>query len=243
MKHCLILGAHSDVALAIAHQLAKEGHSLWLAARRFQDLEPIQKDLEIRYGVPVACFAFDAEKPESHQAFVEALPECPDEVYLVFGYLGPHPGSLEHPTDARRIVQVNFAGAVSVLQALALAMQKRGKGAIAGISSVAGERGRKSNFLYGSAKAGLSAYLDGLRNYGYHHGFHVCTVKPGFIQTAMTAGMDLPKPLTASPEQVAKATISGLRKKKGRVYVLPIWQWIMCLIRNIPDSMFRKKQL
>lgn len=119
-------------------------------------------------------------------------------------------------------MQVNFAGAVSVLQALALAMQKRGKGAIAGISSVAGERGRKSNFLYGSAKAGLSAYLDGLRNYGYHHGFHVCTVKPGFIRTAMTAGMDLPKPLTASPEQVAKATISGLRKKKGRVYVLPI---------------------
>src|SRR5690606_2810480 len=111
------------------------------------------------------------------------------------------------------------------------------------ISSVAGERGRQSNFIYGCAKAGFSAYLSGLRNKLFHSGVHVMTVKPGFIRTAMTEGMPLPPSLTASPEKIASDIFNAFRKKKNIIYSLWIWRYIMCIIRNIPEFLFKKLKL
>jgi short-subunit dehydrogenase len=118
-----------------------------------------------------------------------------------------------------------------------------GKGTIAGISSVAGERGRMSNYFYGSAKAGFTAYLSGLRNRLFHRGVHVLTIQPGFAYTRMTEGMPLPKPLTAHPREIGAQVYKAIQKKKNTIYVKGMWRWIMLIIRNIPEPLFKKLKL
>ena len=129
------------------------------------------------------------------------------------------------------------------METIAADFEQRNEGTICGISSVAGERGRKSNYLYGSAKAGFSEYLSGLRNRLAKSNVHVVTVKPGFIDTKMTEGMPLPAPLTAQPEQVAKDIFKACMKKKNVIYTLWMWRWIMAIIRNIPEPIFKKLDL
>jgi short-subunit dehydrogenase len=241
-KNILIVGASSDVAQALARLRAENSHNLWLTGRSQEALQPLLADVKIRYGVEALGFVYDAEtsRPES---LLAALPGLPDEVYVAMGYLG-NPVCIENPMESTRIMTVNFSAAVLLMNAMVQALIKEKKPAIlVGISSVAGDRGRKSNFIYGAAKAGFSTYLDGLRNFGYAHGIHVVTVKPGFIRSKMTAGLPLPAPLTASPQQVAKAMVKAVRKRKGTVYVLPIWEIIMLVIRNIPDFIFKKMNL
>jgi decaprenylphospho-beta-D-erythro-pentofuranosid-2-ulose 2-reductase len=241
-KNILIVGASSDVAQALAHLRAEGGHTLWLTGRSLEAIQPILSDLKIRYEVEALGFIYDAEKTAPNDLLL-ALPSLPDEVHIVFGYLG-NPMCIDNPVEATRIMTVNFTAAVLLMNSLMHSyIQAKKQAVMVGISSVAGDRGRKSNFLYGSAKAGFSAYLDGLRNFGYAHGIHVVTVKPGFIRSKMTAGLPLPAPLTASPHQVANAVVKAIRKRKGRVYVLPIWALIMLVIRTIPDFIFKKLNL
>ena len=144
------------------------------------------------------------------------------------------------PTLAVEAAKVNYVGAVSILGHFAKAMAQRGNGTLVGISSVAGNRGRASNYLYGSTKAGLSTYLDGLRGHLARYGVHVITVKPGFVRTKMTAQLPLPAPLTATPQQVAQSVVRACRTGRSTVYVLPIWRWIMALIALIPERIFKK---
>ncbi len=244
MANVLILGALSDVAQALAHEYASKKHSVMLAARQSERLSSIVSDLEIRYGIKAYSLEFDACAFESHVAFYDALPVSPDVVICVFGYLGDTEKGLHDWAEAKKILDVNYVGAVSILNVAASSMIKQNiQGTIIGISSVAGERGRQSNFLYGSAKAGFTAYLSGLRNKLFHHGIHVLTVKPGFIKTAMTEGMPLNPKLTASTQQVAKAIYRAAEKKKNVLYVLWMWKYIMCIIRNIPEGMFKKMKL
>ena len=138
---------------------------------------------------------------------------------------------------------VNYVGAVSILNIIAAKYVEAGKGVIVGISSVAGERGRQSNFFYGSAKAGFTAYLSGLRNRLFPKNVHVLTVKPGFVATKMTENMVTPKPVTATPDEVANAIYTAVEKKKNVIYVKWMWRWIMLIIRSIPESMFKKLKL
>ena len=140
-------------------------------------------------------------------------------------------------------MDANFTGAVSILNIAANDMVEKKSGTIVGISSVAGERGRMSNYIYGSAKAGFTAYLSGLRNRLQKVGVHVLTVKPGFVQTKMTEGLPLPKPLTALPEQVAKGIIKAVKKGTNEVYILGIWRLIMLIIRTIPEFVFKKLRM
>lgn len=241
-KKILIIGAGSDVAQALSRLRAERGHVLWLTARSQEALQPLLADLKVRYQVEALGFVYDAEL-HSAEDLMAQLPGIPDEVHVAMGYLG-NPDRLDDPNDAARILKVNFSAAVLLLNAVMSAMiEKQVKGVLVGISSVAGERGRKSNFLYGAAKAGFSTYLDGLRNAGFSHGIHVMTVKPGFIRSKMTVGLPLPGPLTASPQQVASAIIKGMKKGRGTVYVLPVWSLIMLLIRNIPDVVFKRLNL
>ena len=132
---------------------------------------------------------------------------------------------------------------VSILSVIADDFEKRGSGCIAAISSVAGDRGRQSNYIYGSAKAGLTAYLSGLRNRLTSKGVHVMTVKPGFCRTKMTENLELPAALTASPEQVAHAVYRGMEKGRSTVYTLWMWRWIMLIIKHIPEPIFKKMKL
>lgn len=243
MPTTLILGAASDVALACARQLAEEKTDLILAGRDIESLTIIANDLRIRYQMDIKAVHFDALAFESHETFYKNLNLKPDVTICVFGLLGDQVESEKSWESCQRVIGSNYTGAVSILNVIANDYEERRTGVIVGISSVAGERGRQSNYLYGSAKAGFTAYLSGLRNRLFKSGVHVVTVKPGFIDTRMTAGLKLPKPITAKPDQVAKAILNAVTKKKNVIYVLPVWQLIMLIIRNIPEGIFKKLKL
>ena len=239
----LILGAGSDVARALVHTYASKGFDIQLAARSQEVMDPMVSDVQIRYAVNCTAHVFDAENTASHVQFIAQLPVQPDVVICVFGYLGTQEKAMQDWNEASRIIQVNYTGAVSILNVFASIMKAKQQGTLIGISSVAGERGRQSNYIYGSAKAGFTAYLSGLRNDLFHHGVHVLTVKPGFIRTAMTESLPLPTPLTATPQQVADAIYRAHQKKKNVLYVLWMWKYIMCIIRNIPEGIFKKLKM
>jgi decaprenylphospho-beta-D-erythro-pentofuranosid-2-ulose 2-reductase len=243
MPTVLILGAGSDIAVAIARKFAAAGYDIQLAARNPDKLTPLQSDLSIRSSVSATTHAFDAEAPDTHSAFFDSLPVKPDMTICVFGYLGNQQLAETEWKECQRIIMVNYTGAVSILNLAAEYYAKQGKGTIVGISSVAGERGRMSNYFYGSAKAGFTAYLSGLRNRLYHQGVHVLSVQPGFVYTRMTEGMPLPKPLTATPEAVAQTVYKATLAKKNEIFVKGWWKWIMLIIRNIPEPIFKKMKL
>lgn len=243
MPTVLILGASSDMAVAIAKQFASKGYAIQLAARKVERLAPLQSDLAVRNNTVCTLHEFDAEQTESHPSFFNALSPCPDISICVFGYLGEQKLAESDWSECERIIKVNYTGAVSVLNVVANAYAAAGQGAIAGISSVAGERGRQSNYFYGSAKAGFTAYLSGMRNRLFHHKVHVLTVQPGFVYTKMTENMPLPKLLTATPDHVASAVYEGIVKKKNVVYVKWFWRWIMLIIKSIPEFMFKKLKM
>ena len=242
-ENVLILGATSDMAVAIARQLAIEGYSITLAARNTERLSAMEGDIRIRHKATVNSVYFDALDFQSHQKFYDSLPEKPDIVICVFGFLGDQRLAESDWAQSLQIIHSNYTGAVSILNVVANDFTRRKKGTIVGISSVAGERGRQSNYLYGSAKAGFTAYLSGLRNRLYAHGAHVITVKPGFVKTKMIEDLKTPGPLTASPKKVAEKISRAIIKRKDTVYVLSIWQLIMFVIRSIPEGIFKRLKL
>src|SRR6202012_2979088 len=189
MPSVLLLGAGSDMATALARKFASTGHEVLLAARNAHRLEPLRSDLAIRYGVTATLLEFDARAFDRHASFWSDLPVKPDITICIFGYLGDETVAEADWKECLNILEVNYVGAVSILNIVANDYIGRKKGTIVGISSVAGERGRQSNYLYGSAKAGFTAYLSGLRNRLFHKGLHVLSVQPGFVYTRMTEGM------------------------------------------------------
>jgi short-subunit dehydrogenase len=240
MKNVLILGATSDIAQAIARKYAAEGWSITLAARQEEMLGSVASDLKVRSEVNAMTALFDAVDFDSHAAFYNSLPVKPDAVIAVFGYMGDQTEARNNFEEARKTIDVNYTGMVSILSIVADDFEARGSGDIIGISSVAGDRGRQSNYIYGSAKAGLTAYLSGLRNRLAKKGVHVMTVKPGFCRTKMTEHLNLPGPLTAEPEQGADAVYRGVEKRRNVVYTLWMWRWIMLIVRHIPECIFKK---
>ena len=243
MSTVLLLGASSDIATALATKFASEGYSIQLAARNAQRLQPLRSDLAIRYSCACTLHEFDAEQPATHAAFFSSLPAVPDITISVFGYLGDQVKGESDWSECQRILTVNYVGAVSILNIAANVYASRGNGSIVGISSVAGERGRQSNYLYGSAKAGFTAYLSGLRNRLFHKNIPVLTVQPGFVYTRMTEGLPLPKLLTSTPALVANTVFTAIGKKKNVIYVKWFWRWIMLIIKSIPESLFKKLKL
>jgi decaprenylphospho-beta-D-erythro-pentofuranosid-2-ulose 2-reductase len=243
MPVVLILGGTSDMAIAIAKKFASASYQVQLAARKIDQLKPLQSDLQIRYNAVCTLHSFDALNYSSHESFLQSLDPKPDVTICVFGYLGDAMKARENWSEAHLIVQSNYTGAVSILDKVANEYAKNKKGTIVGISSVAGERGRQSNYHYGSAKAGFTAYLSGLRNRLFHDGVHVVTVQPGFTYTRMTENLKLPKPLTGHPSEVANAVYSAVRKKKNVIYVKWMWRWIMLVIRSIPEGIFKKMKM
>lgn len=242
-KPVLILGATSGMARAIARAFAAEGHDLMLAARGVSRLEDDRADLVTRHGVEVSLHAFDALDLDAHAAFVSGLPELPEIAVCAVGAMGTQDENAADPKTGVMVMRANFEGPASVLGQLANAMEARGSGTIVGISSVAGERGRASNYVYGSAKAGFTAFLSGLRNRLARKGVHVVTVLPGFVATAMTEGMDLPERLTAQPEEVGRAVLAAVGKRRNVIYVRPVWRLVMAVIRAIPEPVFKKTSL
>lgn len=239
----LILGARSDIARATAARFAAAGHPIRLAARRAGSLAPDRADLELRHGVPVTLHDFDALDVAGHEAFLDSLPDLPEIAVCAIAVMQDQARMAASPLAATEVFRATFEAPASILAALANRFEARGSGTLVGISSVAGERGRASNYVYGAAKAGLTAFLSGLRNRLHGRGVHVVTVLPGFVRTRMTEGMDLPPGLTASPEEVAEAIFAAVRHKRDVVYVRPLWRAIMAVIRALPEAVFKRTRL
>lgn len=235
----LILGARSDIGKAVAHKYAARGHPIQLAVRNVETLAEDKTDMELRYNVPVSLHRFDALATETHESFVADLPDLPRIAVCAVGLMGEQDENETDIAAAARVMRSNYEGPASIFAVLAIHFERRGSGTLVGISSVAGERGRATNYVYGSAKAGFTAFLSGLRNRLAKQGVHIVTVLPGFVATQMTEGMDLPARLTAQPDEVAEAIARAVDRKKDVIYVRSIWWVIMMIIRNIPERIFK----
>lgn len=239
----LIIGAKSDIGLALAHRFAAAGHRVQLAARSVAALAQDQADIALRHGVTVTLHELDILAAGSFPAFIDGLPELPGIAICVVGLLGDQSASQTDADAAALTMRSNYEGPSILTGLLANRFEQRGSGTLVGISSVAGERGRASNYVYGSAKAGYSAFLSGLRNRLSRKGVHVLTVLPGFVATRMTAGMDLPPRLTASPQEVAAAIFKAVLAGRNLLYVRPVWRLVMAIIRAIPERIFKGTSL
>jgi decaprenylphospho-beta-D-erythro-pentofuranosid-2-ulose 2-reductase len=243
MPTVLILGATSDMALAIAKTFAQNNYTVQLAARNAERLSPFKTDMQLRHNVACTLHDFDALQFSTHKTFFEQLNPKPDVTVCVFGVMDEEDLAFSNWDITERMINSNYTGAVSILNIVAGYYQSKKQGCIAGISSVAGERGRQSKLIYGSSKAALTAYLDGLRNKLFKDNVHVVTVKPGFVYTKMTESLTLPPMLTAKPEEVGKAVYTAVQKKKNVIYVRWMWRWIMLIIKCIPEFQFKKMKL
>jgi short-subunit dehydrogenase len=240
----LILGANSYVGYALARKFAQEEKAdLYLASRDLELLAKKVQDLEVRYQVKAVPLFFEARDYASHGAFYEQLDPKPDGVVAAFGYLGEQVRAQADFQEARQILEINLVGAVSILEIVAADFARRRRGFIIGISSVAGERGRQSNYIYGAAKGGLLVYLSGLRNRLAQDQVRVITVLPGFVKTKMTEHLDLPEVLSAEPEEAAEDIYRAYVKGKEVVYSKGLWKWIMRAIKVIPEGLFKRLRL
>lgn len=239
MSYVLIVGAKSDIAKALAREYAKQGYHLYLSARNSHELTDFATDLRVRTQSQVTLLDLDILDFDSHQAFYNSLEHKPIGVISAVGYLGDQEAAQTDFAKTKQIIDTNYTGVVSLFNIIANDFAQRQSGFIVGISSVAGDRGRKSNYLYGAAKAALTAYLSGLRNRLHSSNVTVLTVKPGFVATKMTAGMDLPEKLTATPELVASDIFRAQQKGKNVIYTKWIWKYIMLIIKMIPEFKFK----
>lgn len=245
MKHILIIGATSGIAKAIAHQYAKEKHPLILAGRDTEEIERIASDIRIRHQVPVSVKTFDAESYDTHSDFFTACVKEAGVLYgmiLVHGYMDDQESAQSNFNKAKKMIDVNFTSYVSILETAAHYLEQEKGGFIGVISSVAGDRGRQSNYIYGASKGALSVYLQGLRNRLFSAGVHVATIKPGFVDTQMTYGLK-GLFLVAKPEDVAKRVYESISKGHDVIYVPGFWAVIMFIIKLIPESIFKRLRL
>ncbi|MCF8052609.1 MAG: SDR family oxidoreductase [Desulfobacterales bacterium] len=240
----LVLGANSDIAHALARLFARrERAELVLASRDMQRLEKRARDVSVRTGVRAEAVFFDACDFDSHEGFYAAIDPKPDGVVLAFGEFADQAAAQKDFRLAHRIIESNFTAAAGILSVIASDFEVRGHGFIVGIGSVAGLRGRQSNYIYGAAKAGLNVFLAGLRHRLFRRGVQVTTVLPGFVRTKMTENLDLPQRLVVEPEAAAEAIYRGWKKKRPVVYAPGFWRWIMLIIRFMPEAVFNRTRL
>lgn len=240
----IILGASSAMGRAFARKVAGQGCDLVLAARDADDLARTATDCELRGSPRVTCVTFDIRKPAGFQKILDAAANA-DGMINAAVFVGSMPAQSDIEADpalADDTIADSFAGPVRFLLALAPMMEERGGGTVIGIGSVAGDRGRISNYTYGAAKAGFHTFLSGLRNRLNRSGGHVVTVKPGFVDTAMTWG--LPGLfLVATPEAVAEDLWRAVKKRRNTIYTPWFWRYIMLIIRSIPEPIFKKMSI
>ena len=176
-------------------------------------------------------------------SLIDGLDTLPDVAVCVVGLLGEQHQAETDPVAAQRIMRTNFEGPALLMGMLARRFEERGHGVLVGISSVAGDRGRRSNYVYGSAKAAFTAFLSGLRNRLWASGVRVVTVKPGYVRTRMTEGMNLPGLLVATPEEVAEGVLRAISRRRDVIYIRPIWNLVMLVVRAIPEGIFKRLKL
>jgi short-subunit dehydrogenase len=244
-RKILVLGATSGIAEATCRIWAGQGHHLYLVGRSHSKLQVVAADLRTRGAASVYTAVADLDDTDRHAELlthaVNTLTGL-DIAYLAHGILGDQIQGEQNFTHAAQILHTNFVSVVSLLTWLSNYFVQRHSGVLAVLSSVAGDRGRKSNYLYGASKAGLSAFLGGLRNRVDREGVTVLNIKPGPVKTAMTAHMKGSQKF-ADVDKVAQAIVTAVEKKRDTLYVPFQWQPIMFVIRHIPETVFKKLNL
>lgn len=238
----MMVGASSAVARAFARLVAVDGADLVLAGRDRDDLEAAAADLRVRYGAAAEALSFDALSLADQAALLARAErhDGPVKLFVALGLMPEQAASAADPALLGRVIETNFTAVAQLLTRFAPFYEARRTGQVVVLGSVAGDRGRYSNYIYGSAKAGLHAYLQGYRARLYHAGVPVTTVKPGFIDTAMTWGLKLPPLPMASPEACAEACREAAARGRAVVYVPRLWWLVMTIIRHVPETIFRR---
>ncbi len=236
----LLLGGTSDIALAIAERYAKaaSGLRVTVAARAGDRRDAAVTRLE-GAGCIVSAVDFEAEDSSSHEAMIANVEGDIDLAVVAFGLLGDNEDAWTEVEAARKLASVNYVGAVTTGVSLAARIRQQGHGVIVALSSVAAERPRRSNFVYGSTKAGMDAFYTGLGEALQDAGGRVIVVRPGFVVSKMTEGLD-PAPLATTPEAVAEAVVAAVRSGKEQVWVPGSMRVVMSGLRHLPRPVFRR---
>lgn len=241
MRTALVVGATSDIGRTIARRLADEVGILQLAGRDLERLERVAEDLRECAAERVSVHRCDVLAADGGASCLEELDPLPDVAVCVVGGAADQREAESDPRVAEATMRTNYLGPALLLGAIADRFAVRGSGVIVGISSVSGERGRRSNYVYGSAKAGFTAFLSGLRHRLADSGVHVVTVKPGWVRTGTNQGT--PSWLTAEPVDVAEAVWRAVQARRNVVYVRGRWRLVMALVRSIPEPLFKRLRL
>ncbi|AZB28124.1 SDR family NAD(P)-dependent oxidoreductase [Chryseobacterium balustinum] len=240
----IVLGSTSEVAQAFVEKALQEGEKyerIYLFTSNKEATERFAKHIDVKFLQQSEIIELNLTKNINYFDFDHVNSNV---LFCATGYLGESTeDGLYDNKNTERIIDINYSKLVPVMNYFAQKFESKRSGTIIGLSSVAGDRGRQSNFIYGSAKAAFTAYLSGLRNYLFEKKVHVLTIKPGFMATKMTEGLPLNPKLTATPKQAAECIYKAFKKQKNVAYVLPIWGVIMMIIRNIPEFIFKKLKL
>lgn len=237
----LILGASSSMARAFARAVAARGAGILAAGRDMDDLKAVATDCRLRGARMAEAIRFDARDPGGWNKIVTRL-DKEEGTLNVAVFVGSMPDQADIDADPAMIdgvIQDSYTGPARLLHMIAPMMEARGGGCVVGVGSVAGDRGRIGNYVYGSAKAGFATYLSGLRNRLTRSGGHVVTVKPGFTDTSMTWGIE-GMFLVASPDDVARDILKAVDKGRNVIYTPFFWRYIMLIITHIPEMVFKK---
>ncbi|MEK6789633.1 MAG: SDR family oxidoreductase [Pseudomonadota bacterium] len=244
MTQILIVGATSAMARGCAFAWAAQGQRVLLAGRDDAELARLAQDIRVRFNTAAQVVALDLDETTPREAWLADLQETYgqiDGLLCAAGWM-PDNETMRHGMPALQVIQRNFTGPVALINAFADVCEQRKHGFIVGISSVAGDRGRQSNYLYGAAKGGFAIYLAGLRNRLFASGVSVLTVKPGFVDTRMTFG--LPGLfLVADPFWVGQQIVAACDKGRDEIYVPGFWRLILLIIRHVPEVVFKRLKL
>tara|TARA_B100000131_G_scaffold323124_1_gene379980 strand:- start:2145 stop:2879 length:735 start_codon:yes stop_codon:yes gene_type:complete len=241
MNTVIILGAKSDMAKMASKEFAKNGFDLLMVGRDVKsELNEFGQSIAKEFGQKVSLYDLNILDKDSTDLFLSTLKTIPDGIISFIGLLGDQKKAIKEPNHAETIFRSNFNAIVPIIDFFANQFEEQKDGFIIGVSSVAGVRAKKRNYYYGSAKAAFTAYLSGLRNRLDRSNVQIMTVLPGYVETKMTKGMDLPTWLTVSPEYIGRKIFKAYQKKKDVIYVPGIWKIIMCTILFIPERIFKK---
>jgi decaprenylphospho-beta-D-erythro-pentofuranosid-2-ulose 2-reductase len=246
MKRVMIIGATSAIAAACAREWAAKHAELFLVGRDVGRLTQVADDLMTRGASVITTWGMDVNDVMAHRAMLDACAESMGQIdiaLLAHGTLPDQDACERDPQAALAEFSTNATSTIALLIRLATIMEHQRHGTIAVITSVAGDRGRPSNYVYGSAKAAVSTFCEGLGARLHRSGVHLVDIRPGFVATPMTSGLSLPKAMVASPESVARRIVAGIDRRAGVLYVPAYWRWIMMMIRMIPRPLFRRLKL
>ena len=246
MRNILIIGAASAIAEATARRFAAAGARFYLVGRHAERLAAIARDLEIRSGQPVASECLNLDLLDQHLALLERAEQALggiDVALIAHGTLPDQNACQQSVTATLAAIHTNALSVISLATLLANRFEQRGCGVLIAMSSVAGDRGRQSNYVYGAAKGMVSLFLQGLRNRLSGRGVQVITIKPGFVDTPMTAAFEKKGLLWAQPDQIAKGIVAAVERRRDEVYLPWFWRWIMLIIIHIPERLFKRLKL